>query len=308
MTRSPFYAKADRHAQWFSTATGPQRATNRLVCWHTTEMGVPGEPWPRYLYNGQVGGSAPHFTVKPDRANRRLLWRQHYRADESSKALRHPRGTPETNNSGVLQVELGGTSADGQPGYNWARADTWALRELADFSLWALDEWAIPLTDQHRSWPSLYTNSNGYIIQREGSARLTWAQWASARGHVGHTHVPGNDHIDGPRTIPAMLAYASTIKSGDDVTPEEIKAIARAVLAEPVTTAWTGGEVSLEWAISSSHFYAIQGGHEGTTPLTASSEAGQPTVAKRVLDTLDDLGKTLEGIKAQLPGTTSGVL
>lgn len=226
MTRAPFYPPADRTSQWFSTATGPQRTTNRLVLWHTTEMGVPGEPWPAYIYDGQRGGSAPHWTVKPDRANRRLLWRQHWRADESARALAHPTGTPETNNSGVLQIELGGTSVAGDPGYRWDQPDDWALEGLARFSVWAHDEWGIPFTDETRAWHALSRNSSGYIIQAGGSTRLSWSAWAAARGHAGHQHAAGNDHVD-PGAFPAdrMLTLARALDTGDDMSAEDVKAI-----------------------------------------------------------------------------------
>jgi len=217
MARSPFYPRADRTSQWFSTRTSPMLLRNKLICWHCTEMGVPGEPWPAYIYNGQRGGSAPHFTVKPDRANKRLLWRQHYRADEPARALAHPKGTPETNNAGVLQVELGGTSVKGDPGYDWPNADGWALADLADFSRWALAEWGIPLTDQGRAWHALTRNAKSNIIQAGGSSRLTWSQWGAARGHCGHEHVPGNDHVDpGSTNIRGMLKLTSGSDQGDD--------------------------------------------------------------------------------------------
>lgn len=222
MARSPFYPPADRRTQWFSSRTSPARTSNRIVCWHTTEMGVPGEPWPTYTHGGQRGGSAPHWTVKPDRAARRLSWRQHWRADESSRSLRHPAGTPETNGSGVLQIELGGTSVKGDPGYPWWDADDWALEGLAEFSGWAEDEWGIPPTDQGRDWPQCVREGE-YIQQHPGPARLSWAQWGSARGHVGHTHVPGNTHIDGPPTIRRMLALVRAEGGGsDDMSAAEI--------------------------------------------------------------------------------------
>jgi hypothetical protein len=218
LTRAPFYPAADRTTQWFSTATSPQRATNRLVLWHTTEMGVPGEPWPAYVYNGQRGGSAPHWTVKPNRAERRLMWRQHWRADESARALANKPGGVETNNTGVLQIELGGTSVDGDPGYRWDDPDDWALEGLAEFSVWAYDEWGIPFTDEARQWHALSRNSAGYVIQAGGSTRLTLPGWLAARGHAGHQHAAENDHVD-PGAFPAdhMLTLARQLATGDDM-------------------------------------------------------------------------------------------
>lgn len=247
MPQEAFYPPADRATQWFSTRTSPARTSNRLVLWHCTEMGVPGEPWPTYTYDGHPGGSAPHWTVKPDRANKRLLWRQHWRADESAKALAHPQGTPETNNSGVLQIELGGTSVEGDPGYPWYDPDDWALEGLADFARWAHDEWGIPLTDEGRRWVPL-KRVGKYVQQTEASSRLTWAQWATARGHSGHEHAPGNDHVDpGPLPVRRMLEIANGQEPDVPLTPAEIAAIAdasaRAIHNQQIyRNTWTGAD------------------------------------------------------------------
>src|SRR3954471_3799834 len=108
MARSPFYPRADRTSQWFSTRTSPMLLRNKLICWHCTEMGVPGEPWPAYINNGQRGGSAPHFTVKPDRGNKRLLWRQHYRADEPARARGDAPGARGAHQDGAAEGGHGG--------------------------------------------------------------------------------------------------------------------------------------------------------------------------------------------------------
>jgi hypothetical protein len=250
-----------------------------------------------YIYNGQRGGSAPHFTVKPDRAHKKLLWRQHWRADESAKALAHPSGTPETNNSGVLQVELGGTSVKGDPGYYWPEADDWALQGLADFSAWAHAEWGIPLTDQTRKWVPVIRNSQGNVVQVGTPSRLSWTAWDNAVGHFGHQHVPGNDHVD-PGSFPCdrMLAFAQA--GGDDMSAADVQAIkdyldskiddiAKAVWTAQLTSRWTGQPVRAESVLTSTHFYAIHAGFRGVTPDTATSAPGTTTHAKLLADQVD---------------------
>jgi hypothetical protein len=295
MTKAPFLPWADRRSQWFSTRSSPLLRSNRLVCMHTTEMGVPGEPWPAYTYRGQVGGSAPHWTVKPDRERRRLMWRQHWRADEPARALEHPTGTPETNNAGVLQIELGGTSVAGDPGYYWADPDDWAVDELARFDLWALDEWGIPLTDEGRPWHALSRNRADYIVQAGGSTRLSWAEWQRARGYVGHQHVPGNSHVDpGALPVPRILARARQIREDDDMpTAAEI---AEAVWDHRIPRDWDGDTTSAAAALASSQRYAIEGGADVNRP-PGNTLAGSPTHAKLVLSRLDELQGAIDEVR-----------
>lgn len=293
--KSPYYPPADRTSQWFS-AGHATRSSNRGIVWHTTEMGVPGEPWPAYIYNGQRGGSAPHFTVKPDRANKKLLWRQHWRADESAKALAHPPGTPETNNSGVLQVELGGTSVKGDPGYYWPEADDWALQGLADFSAWAHAEWGIPLTDQTRKWVPVIRNSHGNVVQVGTPSRLSWTAWDRAVGHFGHQHVPGNDHVD-PGSFPCdhMLALAQA--GGDDMpTPDEIAA---AVWNAPISRDWDGKPSPASAVLSSTQRYSLESGFVGERP-PGNGAPGTDTTAQ-------DVAQALTLIQAQLHALASAV-
>jgi hypothetical protein len=58
---SPYYPPADRTSEWFSAGHGT-RSSNRGIVWHTTEMGVAGEPWPRTSTTGS--GAAPHRTSR----------------------------------------------------------------------------------------------------------------------------------------------------------------------------------------------------------------------------------------------------
>jgi hypothetical protein len=273
--KSPFYPPADRTSQWFSKLTSASRTSNRLVLWHCTEMGVPGEPWPTYTYQGLVGGSAPHFTVKPDRANKRLLWRQHWRADESCRALAHPTGTPETNNSGVLQIELGGTSVEGDPGYRWWEPDDWALRDLHAFSVWARDEWGIPMIDQGRRW--VHNKRVGkYVVQQGPPSRLTWGQWAAARGHIGHEHAPGNDHVDpGALPVPTMLAQEAGLSAAEvDQINAHIDAAFRAN-ADPYAAALLATNLG---SSGPNVAVALQSGFQNTQKIVAQTDTVEATL------------------------------
>lgn len=283
MTRSPFYPLADRSAQWFSTATGPARSSNRAVVWHTTEA---GDGWPSYTYDGQRGGSAPHFTCKADTVDRKLVWRQHWRLDESARALVNAPGGVETNNSGVIQIELVGTAVPGDPGFYWPGAPDWALEGLAAFSRWLLAEWGIPLTDEGRRWVGL-RRSGQYVQQTSSPSRLSGSAWLAARGHLGHQHVPENDHVDpGALNVPRMLALAN----GDDMpTLDEIGRLIDAKLAAFRTSLLTAqlgrSGPSVQVALQSGYAASTHAA-EGTDAILVKLSA-PPTVT--LADRLDEL-------------------
>jgi hypothetical protein len=278
VTHSPYFPPANRTAQWFSSGRGT-RTSNRIVCWHTTEC----EGWPAYTYNGMRGGSAPHWTCQPDTAKRRLIWRQHWRADESARALRNPAGGVDTNTTGVLQIELVGTCRRAGPGYFWPRADEWALRGLAEFSRWANEQWAVPLTTEGRKFAAYGT----------AVPRLSGPAWMKAQGHLGHQHVPENDHVDpGALDVPRLLSYAREV---DDPMPTPAE-YAKAVWAQALPSAWDGKPRSAAAMLSSTHYYAIEGGHNGTVPPGASSGPGSDTMARVILERLEEIEAKVDAL------------
>lgn len=288
-----YYPPADHAVQWFhDTHPGARVLFNRRVLWHTTEG---GSGWPSYVYNGVEGGSAPHLTCRPNRTTKTLDWRQHYRLDESACALRNLAGGVETNRTGVIQIELVGTSVPGDPGYPWHAADDWALEGLALFSRWLSDTWDIPLTDQGRRWVPI-VRRGAYVFQVGAPSRLSPSAWLAAYGHLGHQHAAENDHIDpGALDVPRMLTMA---RGEDDMpTPEEVAA---AVWAHKIGNPYTGGESPAGALVGQADYYSISGGLDGKFPAGAASDPGGPTVARKTLEKLDALAAAVAELRATI--------
>jgi hypothetical protein len=132
------------------------------LVWHTTEgFGLPA-----------YSGSAPHFTLNPRTGE---LW-QHMGIDRVAKALAHPAGTVETNRAHAIQVELIGFARE---------TGSWSDEAYARIA--ALARWI-----EH----------NGGVQRRAGvkftvpASRLSASAWLAYSGHIGHCHVPANDHWD----------------------------------------------------------------------------------------------------------------
>lgn len=195
------YPGANTTAQWFNGAfPGVVMGVTDKFIIHTTE----GSGWPSY----SGGAAAPTFTVYPDTVNKKLVIRQHFPLDTSSRALVHPAGTPQTNNDGVIQAEFIGTcdpSLAQRGVFFWPQAPKWALDGMAEIIATLHTLRGIPLT----AWPkwNAYPASAG-----NSSSRMSWAQWAAFSGVAGHQHVPGNDHGDpGNIDINYVMAKAHSI-------------------------------------------------------------------------------------------------
>lgn len=215
MAHALIYPGADTAAQWFADAW-PGRTFPSLekVLLHTTE----GSGWPSY----DRGGTAPNFTAKPDMQARRLLWRQHFPANMSSRALRHTRTQP-TNTDHVLQVELVGTCVPGwKTGLFWPQAPAWALEGLAAFLAWVAAEWGDHLLESGVTWRA---------VDAPGDAqRLRDAAYDAYRGVLGHQHAPQNDHRD-PGALPMKRILTLAHEIGDDVMPTADEVAAATVKA-----------------------------------------------------------------------------
>lgn len=146
------------------------------ICWHTVEgYGLPN-------YNG----SAPHFTLSIKTGK---LW-QHIPIDQAAKSLRHPAGTVETNKANVVQVEL--TDAFARSSASWPRS---AYDHIAKLARWIEANHGVP-----SKCSVTFTDANH--VQR-----LAPSAWLKYTGHLGHQHVPSNDHYDpGPFNIGLVLA------------------------------------------------------------------------------------------------------
>ena len=169
-------------------------APSRIVI-HTTETNqLPG-------YNG--GRAAPHFTIgvgDPGSLTREPLgavrvW-QHVSLNRTAYALKHPRGTPETNHMGAhcIQIECI-TYVGDQPDHgivgnrgNLPNALTVALAGLVREIITTIG--GINVSDLPELWSA--TRSSG----PKAKQRLTARQWDRFNGICGHQHVPNNSHWD----------------------------------------------------------------------------------------------------------------
>lgn len=209
------YPRADHRIQWFGDG-GPE-VTPKVIVLHTTE----GSIWPSY----EGGGKAPHLTVMPLMTRAQLVWRQHFPLERSARALAHPAGTVETNNRGVIQIELVGTCVRRGPGMHWPTAAPWALRGLAQMIAWAMGQFPIPLLAP-ASWP-VYPASAG-----KSAARMTPSQWLAFEGICGHLHVPNNLHGDpGDFPIQRLIDFIQ----GEDMP------LSKADLDQIVGAVWNAG-------------------------------------------------------------------
>ncbi|MER5632175.1 peptidoglycan-binding protein [Streptomyces nitrosporeus] len=148
-----------------------------VIVLHTTE----GSSFPSY----GGGGSAPNFTVKGG------VVRQHFDANESSRALVNASGGVQTNVLNVVQIELVGTCTKGGPGLYWPDASDADMAALVDLVKWLTSEYPIPVVSTSKPWlayPSSYGSTNGQ--------RMSFSEWENFRGICGHMHVPENLHGD----------------------------------------------------------------------------------------------------------------
>lgn len=179
-------------ARWYQDRYGGSAMESNVAVWHTTE----GTSLPSY----GGGASAPNLTALPDIPRRRLRWYQHFDFDTSSRALVNRAGGVETNTLNAVQIELVGTcdpahrarwsgARAGRDYLYWPDAPDWALAELGEFVRWAHDEHRLKMRSSVDWTP--YPESYG-----GGPYRLSGAQWRGYYGHLGHQHVPENDHGD----------------------------------------------------------------------------------------------------------------
>lgn len=136
----------------------------RLV-WHTTE----GSGLPAY------SGSHPHFTLNPQTG---ALY-QHIDIRSGAMALRNLEGGVETNRARAIQVELIGFAAASG---GWSDE---AYRHIAELARWIEKHAGVARAS------SVRFGGAGNL-----PSRLSGQAWLDYRGHLGHQHVPENDHWD----------------------------------------------------------------------------------------------------------------
>jgi hypothetical protein len=131
------------------------------LVWHTTE----GFGLPTY------SGSHPHFTLNPKTGT---LW-QHVPIRGGAYALRNLSFGVETNRAHAIQVELIGFAKDSQ---NWSDAE---YANIAKLARWIEKHAGVP-----RSCDVTFRSDSAHKV----------ADYVNYTGHLGHQHVPENDHWD----------------------------------------------------------------------------------------------------------------
>lgn len=140
---------------------------HKLV-WHTTE----GNSLSGALGALRSKRAAAHFVIDPRTGQTVQL----IPLNRAARALAHPAG-PETNRANAIQVEIVGFAADTG---KWQ--DEHYLR-LAALAVLIGHRFSIPRR-----------NANG--VSFSNPHRLSGTDFYRASGHIGHCHVPGNDHTD----------------------------------------------------------------------------------------------------------------
>jgi len=214
MNRPIHYPEADHDTQWFGDvfpgATMPR--IDKLLL-HTTE----GSDWPGY--NG--GKVAPTLTYHPAKHK----WRQHFRINQSSRALADPNLTAvRENRDNVVQVEIV-CSCDPEMVKKFGlldvrNLDDRALRDLGEFAAWLHTEWDLPLvlTPDWLPFPQSFGTTK---------VRMTGPEYDAFMGILGHQHAPagkgddrGNEHGDpGALDVHSILKFAlSAVGGGRDMS------------------------------------------------------------------------------------------
>ncbi|WP_165795562.1 peptidoglycan recognition protein family protein, partial [Methylobacterium frigidaeris] len=164
---------------------GGYRSGPYKIIHHTTE----GSSAAGAIATYKTTGSYPHFTVDED------VVYQHVDTETAVTALAHPAGTPETNRSHAIQIELVGFAGR-------AKSPT-SLATLAALCRWLEQQHGIPA-----EWPSGFPRPavNG---RDPGGHNRDVGNWTTRGGHYGHSQVPHNSHWD-----PAYTAEEVAIVMG----------------------------------------------------------------------------------------------
>lgn len=194
----------------------PHKATVTKLVLHTTE----GSGYTDY----GNGGSAPHFTVKPGPADDAHI-RQHIPTTEASKALENRSGGVETNNAGVIQIEIVGSCDRTYAEKNGLRCtEDYGDEDLASVAAvvaWICEAHGIPLDVGDLDWP---TTNAAYL---DAPQRMSGEEWTEYAGICGHTHVPENVHWD-PGALPVArlleLAGGAPISAASSASSTSTKA------------------------------------------------------------------------------------
>lgn len=156
---------------------------SKKMVWHTTETAPTGFYRTKVYY---------HIQVREDPATGKILWEQYIPFDRASRGLRNDQNTPlQTNRDGDVNINVAIV------GYarNSPYMSNALMEAIAEFMVWAEEEWGIPAV-----FP--YAFQGGEAYGENGVGRLEDDQWDEANGSLGHQDVPdGNTHWD-PGKLP----------------------------------------------------------------------------------------------------------
>ena len=148
---------------------GPMTGGGHKLIWHTTE----GTGMDRMWNVLRDKNAAPHFLIDPGGGDAPVY--QCIPLNRAARALEHPSGTPETNRANCIQVEIIGFAKDADEWGHVIYRDLGALAALID----------------HR-----FNIRRGYRPFTVPAKKVTPLGFVRATGHMGHAHVPNNNHWD----------------------------------------------------------------------------------------------------------------
>jgi hypothetical protein len=151
---------------------GPFTGGGWKICWHITVS-----PWTsakNVAHDVCQRRVEPHFVIGGQVGREHPVVYQLLALNVAGRSLAHPSG-PETNKANCIQIEV-----CAYPDTVKAFTD-WHYKALGNLS--ALIEHRVPVPCKV---PRSFKNTK----------RFTGAGFVKTAGHVGHMHVPGNDHYD----------------------------------------------------------------------------------------------------------------
>lgn len=155
-----------------STGAGSFTGGGWKLCWHITVS--PWETVDSMVDVVRQKGAEPHFVIGGKRGREHPTVVQLLPLDVAGRSLQHTL-PPETNRANVIQVEVCATPES-------VKAFTdWHYKALANLAV--LVEHRVPIPCRTAR---AFSNTK----------RFTAAGFPRVKGHLGHMHVPGNDHFD----------------------------------------------------------------------------------------------------------------
>jgi hypothetical protein len=160
---------------------GPFVGGGHKLIWHTAEMNGVDATW-RVLRDKNA---TPHFVIDPGGGDAEVY--QCVALNMAARALEHPAGTSETNRANCIQVEICDCAKNAGDWGHVIYRDLGALAALID----------------HR-----FDIRRGYRPFTVPAKKLTSGGFVRATGHMGHGHVPNNDHWDPGKMSGSQLMRA----------------------------------------------------------------------------------------------------